>query len=416
MRKFISIIFISLFCFNVALAAITRTDSATDECEAGYYVSTAGCMACDNGTYTDTANSESCSNCNKPKNATFTTPGTSINGCSWEITCDAGTHYVSDDTNSGCRSPAADTTYFFPNKRDITGRGWGVTEGGDYKCSTNSTPNSDYTGCICDDGYHLPNMENNDIDTTAHNVNLATVLNKDNEVECIPNDYTITYNPNNNKDSKKTRNVKFNQAIDLSEQIKELYNPIPTKEGHSLSGWTYNEDTYPADAQFRYLYTNDITLTAQWEQNPFTVTYIDNECTTLSSSVECSSKNPMGCRAASPDCIPGGYLFRHWQCTEGCLDPNQTILKDGDILDISTGNDITLTAVWEQCPDGYYCDNIEIGSKCPAGSTSDAGSSTKADCYIQGGSTKICDKADQCFILPDSAGKIYYHGDDDNSI
>ncbi|MBO5946828.1 MAG: InlB B-repeat-containing protein [Alphaproteobacteria bacterium] len=410
MRKFISIIFIFVFCSNVVLAAITCTQSATTECEVGCYVSsTLGCTSCNNGYYTDTTGQLECRQCNKPSNASFTSPGTNINDCTWTITCPAGTRFVNKgNSSSGCFKPTG-SNYFFPKAHTKSGTGFGVSEGGDYECGQNSKVNQEYTGCICDAGYHLPGMEDDDTDTTANNVNLSTVLNQDNEVECIPNDYTITYDPNNNKDSKKTRNVEFNQVIDLSEQIKDLYNPIPTKEGYSLSSWKYKEDTYAADAQFTYLYTDDITLTAQWSGKKFTITY-------NTGNAECSLSTPQNCTYGGTcnsqrvdSCKYSGYLFKGWKCTSGCTDSSSIINMDTNVSTLSDGNDMTLTAQWQQCTAGYYCESVLKQDACPAGSTSAAGSTAQTACYMSGGTTKICDNTNNCFTLPGSS-KIYYHG------
>jgi hypothetical protein len=61
---------------------------------------------------------------------------------------------------------------------------------------------------------------------------------------------------------------------------------------------------------------------------------------------------------------------------------------------------------------GYYSADKELTCHvCPAGSTSDAGSTALTDCYMTGNQTIICDSNNKCFLLPEGAGdKIYYHG------
>ncbi|MFQ6703397.1 MAG: InlB B-repeat-containing protein [Alphaproteobacteria bacterium] len=392
MRKFISIIFISLFCSNVALAAITCTESATDECEVGCYYSTAGCMACDNGKYTDTAGSTSCSNCHGPQSARFTSPGTSVDDCSWKMTCDAGEHYVSDTTNSGCKSCPGDT--FTNEVKEINGKGYGTTQSC-KPCGANSTANSDHTNCNCKAGYHFTDSEGE-----------KQPKNTDGK-DCEPDIYTITYESNNGENKTETQKATYNSPITL------LGKDAFERDGYQIESWQYNADNtnYIPGTQLTYTFTSDITLTAQWKPKTFTITYIDNSCNEPQQTQSCSYDSTIGCPAASPTCELKGYHFLGWECESGCPE-SETIKIGTNISNISGGKDMTLTAVWEECPVGHYCENIKTKKKCPAGSTSDAGSMQITNCYIQGGITKICDEDNQCFILPDSAGDIYYHGGD----
>ena len=394
MRKFISIIFISLFCSNVALAAITCTQSATTECEVGCYVSDIlGCTSCEDGEYTNTAGSESCSDCNGPKGASFTSPGTSADDCSWKLNCPAGKHYVSDTKNSGCQQCRDDT--FTNEETEITGKGYGTTQ--DCKqCGANSTTNSAHTNCDCKDGYHFTDSKGE-----------KQTKNTDGK-DCEPNKYTITYESNNEENQKQTQVATYNSTITLKD-ANTFKNP-----GYTLTMWRQYHDKhtytdYEPGHQLEYTFTSNITLTAQWAGKPFTITYIDNSCNDPQQQQKCSYASPMGCLALSPTCAPKGYHFLGWKCTSGCT-TSEPIKIDTNISTISDGEDMTLTATWEECPIGHYCENIETKNKCPAGSTSNVMSTKKTECYILGDSTKICDKANRCFTLPASADKIYYHG------
>ena len=394
MRKFISIIFISLFCSNVALAAITCTQSATTECEVGCYYSPAGCMACDYGKYTDTAGSTSCSNCHGPENASFTSPGTSVDDCSWKLNCPAGTYYVRNATNSGCKPCPGDT--FTNEAQEINGKGYGTTQSC-KQCGANSTANSDNTNCNCKAGYHFTDSEGREQPENTNGAN------------CKPNKYTITYESNNGENKTETQTATYNSPITL------LGKDAFERDGYQIEYWQHNDanTNYTPDTQLTYTFTSGITLTAQWKPKTFTITYHDGKCTTSPPQEECSYNSTIGCPAASPTCPNEGYHFLGWKCESGCQESKIKI--DTNISNISGGKDMTLTAVWEECPAGHYCENIKTKKKCPAGSTSDAGSMKITKCYIQGGTTKICDKHNHCFTLPASADKIYYHGGD-NSI
>ncbi|MBQ7289619.1 MAG: InlB B-repeat-containing protein [Alphaproteobacteria bacterium] len=411
MRKLIPIIFIFVCCSNASLAQITCTQLATTNCEPGcYYTETSGCKMCDVGKYTANTGSTSCSNCNKPSVATFTSAGTSVNGCEWQITCKEGTQFISTgDSNSACQTPTSEN-FFFPNARTITDNGFGTTEGGKYECYTNSYRNKNYTGCICNRGYHLYNMENDDTDTT--NVNLLDILDAQNRVICYANDYTITYKSSDDQNAEKeTHTVEFNSTVTLKTD-----KPF-TKTGYTLSGWKLagTNKTYTDKQIITYEFDHDITLIAQWSGKSFQITYDMNNAPVTTCA---APKQPTSCTygqtCSAPNipsgCTYNGYLFNGWKCTSGCNDSNTIISPGTDINDISGGNDMTLTAQWAECPAGYYCPDISTDNECPAGSTSDDGSDQIDDCHMTGGTTQICDKNNKCFKLPAAVGNIFYHG------
>ena len=407
MRKLIPIIFIFVCCSNASLAQITCTQLATTNCEPGcYYTETSGCKMCDVGKYTANTGSTSCSNCNKPSVATFTSAGTSVNGCEWQITCKEGTQFISTgDSNSACQTPTSEN-FFFPNARTITDKGFGTTEGGKYECYTNSYRNKNYTGCICNRGYHLYNMENDDTDTT--NVNLLDILDAQNRVICYANDYTITYKSSDDQNAEKeTHTVEFNSTVTLKTD-----KPF-TKTGYTLSGWKLagTNKTYTDKQIITYEFDHDITLIAQWSGKSFNITYQVGDAGT-----KCQPANPTSCTYGKKcsalnipnGCTYNGYLFNGWKCTSGCNDSNTIISPNTDINDISGGNDMTLTAQWPECPAGDYCPDISTDNECPAGSTSDAMSTAITQCYMVGGTTIILDAAENKFTLPGTT-KIYYH-------
>ena len=89
-----------------------------------------------------------------------------------------------------------------------------------------------------------------------------------------------------------------------------------------------------------------------------------------------------------------------------------------DISTISGGNDIILTAIWESCPNGYYCPGTDPNPKtepqaCPAGSTTDGGADSIYDCHMVGGTTRICGD-NGCFDLPKGVGELFYRVEKEN--
>lgn len=392
MRKFIPIIFISVFCSNVSLAAtITCTQTATTECEKGCYVSdNYGCTQCKLGTYTSTTGASQCSTCNKPQQAEFTSAGTYDNGCSWSLTCDAGYHYVSNTTQSGCQR--CDDNTFAATQTIINSSGYGNTQNC-TPCGQNSTANQNKTNCNCKNGYHISGQQETNTTNTGG-------------TDCIANTYTITYESNNGENKKETQTAPFNSTVTLLD--KNTF----AKTGHEISGWKNNNNTiYSPSSQITYSFTSDITLTAQWSELPFTVTYDTGNSASCSLSDQSCTYGQSNCRALSADnCTYPGYVFKGWKCTSGCTDSNTIININSDISTISEGADMTLTAQWEQCPAGHYCTDVLTQQSCPAGSTSDAGSYTKDKCHMTGGTTRICDTNENCFTLPTSVGNIFYQG------
>lgn len=394
MRKFIPIIFIFIFCSNVSLAEITCTKTATTACEKGCYVSNIyGCTTCDNGTYTSTTGASQCTKCNGPQGATFESAGQSDDGCQWSLTCIAGYHYVSNNEQSGCQRCLDNT--FTSELQNINATGYSYTRNC-TPCGANSTANNAHTNCNCNEGYHISGEQNSN--------------NKNNgEKNCEPNIYTITYKSNNGENQIVTETAAHNSTITLKGE-NTFY-----KTGHTISGWKYNDSTtYKPNNQITYDFQSDIELTAQWSGKPFTITYDTGEAKNCTlSTQECTyGANCNSQRVES--CTYTGYIFRGWKCTSGCTDSNSIIDMGTNISTMSKdGENITLTAQWEQCQPGYYCTSVLKQDACPAGSTSDAGSSAITNCHMTGGTTQICDgnTPANCFTLPDNLGSIYYHGE-----
>ena len=395
MRKLIPIIFIFVCCSNASLAQITCTQSATTNCESGcYYTETSGCKICDDGKYTANTGSTSCSDCNKPSVATFTSAGTFVNDCSWEITCNAGEHYVSNTTQSGCTQCAGDT--FTANSTTITSKGYGTTQNC-QSCGVNSTANANHTNCNCKQGYHIKGKD-------------ETETKNNGTTECVANTYTITYIANNGTGFTIKRDATYDTYITTltSDDDNKLVN-----HGYKLSAWENDDEklSIPPGNSFRYNIQGNLDLTAVWAGKTFTITYDVNgaDCSLTDQKCqfgyECLVKDVNNCKYP-------GHVFSgwDWECESGCENSNETIINLGDdISKLSGGENMTLKAIWDPCPAGYYCPNINT-EKCPAGSTSAAQSTAITQCYMVGGTTQICDKNNKCFTLPAAVGNIFYHG------
>ena len=264
-------------------------------------------------------------------------------------------------------------------------------------CGANSTVDDNGLGCTCYKHYHVSGGVNNDIQNDS--------------TDCVPNEYTIT--------------LKYKDDFGTQENIIEEYGSgfknangdsitsvtPPSRPGYTFTGyWPSYDARYPIigiDGSLLELspstFRADTTLNAKWEIKTFTITYKVTDTHTISQTCTYDSD----CIAPAPYSggIYDGNLFKGWKCNSGC---QGTINFDENISTISGGNDMTLTAIWEQCPAGSYCTDILTEKHCPAGSTSDAGSTKKTNCYMSSSDTQIKGN-NGTFTLPGTT-TIYYHG------
>lgn len=411
MRKlFIATLLLTIGCGTPAFAATQCESIQADTCDAtaGCYleVNNNTCQPCPAGTYKGSGD-PSCLPCGDKAPVTWnknTTGLTSQSDCAYTATCQA--HYYFGGYNTGCTpcyalNDSQNNKYYYGTKTteyEVTG-----TVGNDASnlndacatCGENSITKDDQgTGCRCIDGYHVKEGTNGDINNDA--------------TDCDPNQYTITYiaskDPNDQTPPKK-------QTATYSQYITLLGDDTFKRNGYELDKWEKSDEnlTFTPGEQIPYNYRNDIELTAVWAGKEFTITYNVNGAT------DCGLSDQM-CRFGTKcpvkdvnNCKKPGYVFRGWQCTSGCENNNEIINLGNNISELSGGADMTLTAIWAECPAGYYCPNIKTENKCPAGSTSAAKSAAITNCYMTGGTTKILDAAGNEFILPGTE-KIYYHG------
>lgn len=393
MRKFISIIFISVFCSNAVLAAIVcPATSPQAECGAGCVYSTLGCYPCDPGTYTDESGSTSCSACDDPPvGASFSSsPGTSKDKCPWIINCSPGKYYAS---GTGCTQCPEGTFTIQPTIIKGTG-GSASTNNQCIKCGKKSVSNEGRTNCKCIDNHHIKGQDN---DVTEDN----------GATECVPNTYTITYMSDNGSTTKQDGIEHGSSVTTLTEAGSGF-----TKTGYYIEYWKLDKPyTEYKPGNSTLTVNSNITLTAQWEKKKFTVTYDVGDATNcgLTSPQECEYENSECTAKTVNTCIHPGHTFRGWSCTSGC-NSGGTIGIGTDISKLSDGNNMTLKANWQECFIGHYCPGIFTNPiPCPAGSTSAARSDEQTDCYMTGNQTVICDN-NKCFQLPGGAGNIFYHG------
>ena len=149
------------------------------------------------------------------------------------------------------------------------------------------------------------------------------------DVCTIAHNWVVTFNPDNGE-SAFTKNVEY-------EGKAAAPDPAPTKTGYTFDGWYLGEAEEPFS--FDTTITSDITLTAKWTQNTYTVTFDAN-----GGSVDPTSKNvtfdePYG---ELPVPTRTGYDFLGWF----------TAAEDGDQVTANTTvtatADHTLYAQWQK--------------------------------------------------------------------
>lgn len=419
MRKlFIATLLLTIGCGTPAFAATQCESIQADTCDAtaGCYleINNNTCQPCPAGTYKG-SDDPSCLPCGDKAPVTWNkniTGLTSQSECAYTATCPAY-HYFGGYTTGCARCSALNnqltSSYFYgieTSEYTITGTiGNSISNFGNAcaECGYNSKTNEEGTGCRCIDGYHVNGGTNGDINN--------------NSTDCVPNQYTITYIANNGTNDTKAQTVQYSTTVSTLPASTFSY------KGHKLSKWENKDKKLQIEPgnPFTYDILGNLELTAVWTGKEFTVTYDVGGATCDNLSDQTCRYNE-GCRNESnvyrdgaqdvESCEYQGYVFRGWKCTSGCENNNETIDPGANISTKSGGENMTLTAIWEQCPAGYYCliDSPKTSEKCPAGSTSDAGSDQIYDCHMTGGTTKICDKNNDCFTLPAAVGNIFYHG------
>ena len=137
--------------------------------------------------------------------------------------------------------------------------------------------------------------------------NDGTVLDGDFSGATLNGMLVITFDPDNGDQS-------ITQKVDWSKDGAALTDPAPTKEGHSLDGWYYDNNGTEAKWNFdtdKARYT--MTLTAQWKANTYTIT-LSKDSGTIAQGKEVTGYT-YGTETVLPtadDITREGYTFHGW--------------------------------------------------------------------------------------------------------
>jgi len=301
-------------------------------------------------------------------------------------------------------------------------------------CGANASPNADGTNCNCNSGYHKTGGTNSD----------TTNVGKEN---CVANTITITLYPNYNpkKDNGMyhftyANHYPYNEPNKETVTIETTIGTVNPADVELPDEWTRIGWEFVCWSEYSFYSSDDpncfskgnhskTTYYAKWRPSTYQVNYYQDEFATEFKTKKCTFGTI--CRLGDPNIAtaPAGKVFRNWTCDmkdepsvqSGCT--QEKIAGGSRIenkIDISvikepvkylSDTDKTFTpykiyGIWAPCPAGYYCTPYRY--ECPAGTTSDAGSDEKKDCYMLGETTKI-EGDNGTFTLPTDL-KLYYRG------
>ena len=135
--------------------------------------------------------------------------------------------------------------------------------------------------------------------------------------KAIPTTYTVTYT--DGVDGKAFKNQQYSAKYD---EMTPAFVGTPTREGYKFTGW---------DPEVDEKVTKDVTYTAQWEANSYTVTYTDGVGGKAFENQTHSAKYNETTPAFNGTPTREGYKFTGW-------DPE---------VDEKVTKDVTYTAQWE---------------------------------------------------------------------
>lgn len=161
-----------------------------------------------------------------------------------------------------------------------------------------------------------------------------------------PAPYEITYKPNGGKVGDSTND--FKQGYTIETDITLL---TPTRDGYTFTGWkvttkagNWEQDKIITDLEVGKGKYGNVTLTAQWKVNTYTITYAPNGGSVSPTTINYTIEDTVNLLSPTKD----GNLFTGWQVTK--VDANGNWTKDAVYLAKDTvsnmfGN-VTLTAQW----------------------------------------------------------------------
>ena len=153
-----------------------------------------------------------------------------------------------------------------------------------------------------------------------------------------------------------------------------------------------------------------ISLQACWYNNSITINYNYGGAagnTRETCGFKYNNDEFFECKVNDEIVSVDGLVFEGYECTYikdgntvNCYEDGKLLTYDEQIPILA--QEMSLTAIFSDCPAGYYCGESGI-TKCPIGTTSNPGSTSIEKCFMKAGTdgTRFCDN-NGCFFLPGS--------------
>ena len=163
------------------------------------------------------------------------------------------------------------------------------------------------------------------------------------------NSYSVTLDADGGEVDPETVSVDYGDEIEL---------PTPERTGYTFNGW-YNGTTLVSDGDV-WNYTTDLTLTASWTANTYSLTFNDVSSNSVTVTYDynyggLSTDNTLSSGATLSDSfipVRGGYVFTGWYTDSECT-------TEYDFTGVISG-DMTLYAGWTEMSTSYYNSRIQI--------------------------------------------------------
>ena len=189
-------------------------------------------------------------------------------------------------------------------------------------------------------------------------------------------EYTVTYNANGGSTSCANGNYIAGETVTVC-------TTNPSKTGHTFTGWTYSPNVTITDGKF-VMPASDVTITAQWQVNSYTVTWNPDGGNWGGSTANIVATYEYGATIVQPAAPQrDGYRFTGWSPAVSSPMPagNKTYTaqwKQNYTITFYDGNDVT---PWTQTKDAESIDlNNYVGTHA-CGEYNFAGWSTDATPY-----------------------------------
>lgn len=223
-------------------------------------------------------------------------------------------HYNGNGATSGSMT---NTTHTYDDPKALTLNGF---EKAGYHFQGWST-NTDAAAITYTNGQTVSNL------TTTHNdvIELYAVWE--------PNDYTIIFSENGGTPITSTKIVTYDQTYGTL--------PTPTRTGYTFQGWyTAASGGTQITTDTKVSITQNQTLYAHWEANPYKVTYHPNGGSTSATSNTCIYGTAI---PLDPVATKNGYTFAGWATSPNASKP----LTSLTMPDLATSSDPDYSSDWE---------------------------------------------------------------------